>query len=67
MRRRTGGNERRWLELVVRAEEGVKKLGREGMRCGEGRGGTGEGWPGGVTAALMAVMPLKTWVRLRGD
>jgi hypothetical protein len=38
-RRRTRGNERRWLEIVARAEEGVKKLGREGMRCGEGRGG----------------------------
>jgi hypothetical protein len=55
---RTGGNERRQLELIARAEEGAKKLGREGMRCGEGRGGgshrpfigpgvTGEGWPGG--------------------
>jgi hypothetical protein len=39
MRRRTGGNERRQLELVARVEEGVKKLRREGMRCGEGRGG----------------------------
>jgi hypothetical protein len=38
-RRRTRGNERRQLELVVRAEEGAKKLGREGMRCGEGSGG----------------------------
>jgi hypothetical protein len=36
MRRRTGGNERRWLELIARAEEGTKKLRREGMRCGEG-------------------------------
>jgi hypothetical protein len=34
-------NERRWLELIARAEEGTKKLGREGMRCGEGRGGGG--------------------------
>jgi hypothetical protein len=39
-RRRTGGNERRRLELVARAEEGAKMLGREGMRCGEGRGGS---------------------------
>jgi hypothetical protein len=38
MRRRTGGNERRRLELVARAEESTKKLRREGMRCGEGRG-----------------------------
>jgi hypothetical protein len=37
-RRRTGGNERRWLELVARAKEGAKELGREGMRCGESRG-----------------------------
>jgi hypothetical protein len=35
---RTGGNERRRLELIARTEEGAKKLGREGMRCGEGRG-----------------------------
>jgi hypothetical protein len=38
-RRRTGGNERRRLELIARAEEGMKKVGREGMKCGEGRGG----------------------------
>jgi hypothetical protein len=38
MRRRTGGSERRWLELVARAKEGAKELGREGMRCGEDRG-----------------------------
>jgi hypothetical protein len=37
-RRRTGGNERRQLELVARAKEGAKELGREGMRCGESRG-----------------------------
>jgi hypothetical protein len=34
----TGGNERRWLELVARAKEGAKELGREGMRCGESQG-----------------------------
>jgi hypothetical protein len=38
MRRCTGGNERRRLELVVRAEEGVRKLRREGMGCSEGQG-----------------------------
>jgi hypothetical protein len=38
MRRHTGGSERRRLELVVRAKEGAKELGREGMRCGEIRG-----------------------------
>jgi hypothetical protein len=64
---RTGGNERRRLDLIVRAEEGVKKLRREGMRCGEGRGAPERGGQGGVTAALMALMPLKTGVRLRGD
>jgi hypothetical protein len=76
MRHRTRGNELRWLELVARAEEGVKKLGREGTRCGEGRGvsspfyrcrGAPErGGRGGVTAALMALTPLKTGARLRG-
>jgi hypothetical protein len=35
---RTGVHERRWLELVARAKEGTKELGREGMRCGESRG-----------------------------
>jgi hypothetical protein len=34
----TGGNEWRQLELVARAKEGAKELGREGMRCGESRG-----------------------------
>jgi hypothetical protein len=38
MRQRTRGNERRWLVLVAGAEEGTKKLEREGMRCGEGQG-----------------------------
>jgi hypothetical protein len=66
----TGGSERRQLELVARAKEGAKELGREGIRCGEGRGvsspfyrgrgSTGEGWLGGVMAALMALTPLKT-------
>jgi hypothetical protein len=37
-RQRTGGSERRQLELVARAKEGVKELEREGMRCGAGRG-----------------------------
>jgi hypothetical protein len=36
--RRTGGSERRRLELVMRAKEGAKELRREGMRCDEGRG-----------------------------
>jgi hypothetical protein len=35
---RTGGNERRRLELIARAKEGAKELRREGMRCGESRG-----------------------------
>jgi hypothetical protein len=35
---RTGGNERRRLELVTRVKEGAKELGREGMRCGVSRG-----------------------------
>jgi hypothetical protein len=37
-RRCTKGSKRRWLELIARVKEGVKELGREGMRCGEGRG-----------------------------
>jgi hypothetical protein len=75
-RRRTGVNKRRQLELISRAKEGTKELGVEGMRCGESRGshhpfiGAGgsarEGWPGGVTAALMALTPLKAGARLRG-
>jgi hypothetical protein len=74
-RRHTGGSERRWLELVARAKEGAKELGKEGMRCGEGRGshrpfigarGAPErGGRGGVTAVLMALTPLKTGARLR--
>jgi hypothetical protein len=76
MRRRTGGSKRRRLELIARAKEGAKELEREGMRCSEIQGshrpfmGAGEaperGGRGGVTAALMALMPLKMGVRLRG-
>jgi hypothetical protein len=68
-RRHTEGNERRQLELIARAKEGVKKLGREGMRCCESRGshrpfigarGAPErGGQGGVMAALMALTSLK--------
>jgi hypothetical protein len=35
---RTGGHERRRLELIARAKERAKELGREGMRCSESRG-----------------------------
>jgi hypothetical protein len=35
---RTGGNERRRLEIIARVKEGANELGREGMRCGESRG-----------------------------
>jgi hypothetical protein len=75
-RRRTGGSERRRLELVTRVKEGAKHLRREGMRCNEILGshrpfiGAGEaperGGRGGVTAVLMALTPLKTGARLRG-
>jgi hypothetical protein len=34
----TGGNDRRQLELIARAKECAKELGKEGMRCGESRG-----------------------------
>jgi hypothetical protein len=72
---RTEGNDRWRLELVARAKEGAKELGKEGMRCGESREshrpfiGVGErrsGVAGGVTAALMALTPLKAGARLRG-
>jgi hypothetical protein len=64
--RRTGGSEWWRLELVARAEEGTKELGREGMSCGEGRGSHGPfigaggatgrgGQGGGIMAALMAL------------
>jgi hypothetical protein len=71
---RTGGNDRRRLELVARAKEGAKELKKEGMRCGESQGshrpfiGAGEhrrGMAGGVMAALMALTPLKAGARLR--
>jgi hypothetical protein len=72
----TRGSEWWRLELVVRAKEGVKELGREGMRCGEirgshrpfiGAGGApGRGGWGRVTTALIALTPLKTGARLRG-
>jgi hypothetical protein len=75
-RRRTGGNEWWQLELIARAEEGAKKLEREGMRCGEGRavslpcyrgrGAPERGGQGGVTAVLIALTPLKTGARLKG-
>jgi hypothetical protein len=32
-----------------------------------GQGSTGKGWPGGLTPALMALMPLKTGDGLRGE
>jgi hypothetical protein len=32
-----------------------------------GGGSTGEGWPGGLTPALMALTPLKTREGLRGE
>jgi hypothetical protein len=64
-RRRTGGNEWWWLELVARAKEGAKELGREGMRCSVSRGShlpfigaggsAGEGWPGGSNGGVNGV------------
>jgi hypothetical protein len=56
VRWRDGGEERRRFELGARAKEGVRVLGREGKRGGEGRGCSSsfykgrwsaeEGWPG---------------------
>jgi hypothetical protein len=71
----TRGSEWRWLELVARVKEDAKELGREGMRCGEGRGshhpfigvgGVPERGGQGVLVALMALAPLKMGVRLKG-
>jgi hypothetical protein len=53
-RRRNGGDERRGLELSVRATEGLRELNREGKRGGEGVGysspfigpGGRRWWPG---------------------
>jgi hypothetical protein len=58
-RRHTGGNERQRLVLIVRAKEGLKELGREGMRCGENQG-SHRPFIGAGGA------PLKAGVRLRG-
>jgi hypothetical protein len=51
-----GAEERRWLELITRAKEGMRELRREGKkgRWGpgvlvafyKGWGSAGEGWPG---------------------
>jgi hypothetical protein len=68
------GEEWWWLELIARAKEGVKGLGREGKRCGEiwgwcspfiGAGGAPGRGGRGVTVALLSLTPLKT-ARLRG-
>jgi hypothetical protein len=80
-RRRTGGSERRWLELIARVKEGAKELGREGMRCGEGqgshhpfiaaggapgRGGRGRGGGGGGNGGVNDFNALEDGARLRG-
>jgi hypothetical protein len=76
-RRHTGGSEQWRLELVARAKEGTKELGREGMRCGEGwgshrpfigvRGAPRRGRWGGGNGGINGfnVTPLKTGARLR--
>jgi hypothetical protein len=49
---RDGGEERWWLELIARAEEGERELRSEGKRCEDLWGwwssfiGGWEGWPG---------------------
>jgi hypothetical protein len=75
--RRTGGSERRWLELIARAKEGAKELGREGMRCGESRGSHrpfigAEGAPGrggrrGGNGGINDFNVIEDGVRLRGE
>jgi hypothetical protein len=73
---RTGGSERRRLELGARVKEGAKELGREGMRCGEGRGshspfiGVG-GAPGraglGGNGGVNGFNAIEDGARLRGE
>jgi hypothetical protein len=78
---RTGGNERRRLELVATAKEGAKELRREGMRCGERRGSHrlfigvggapergGRGCKGGVNGinAIEGGGEVKSWGLRRG-
>jgi hypothetical protein len=63
--------------LGERAAQAWREGKRSGERCGEtrwgcspfigGRGSTGEGWPGNLTPALMALTPLKTGEGLRGE
>jgi hypothetical protein len=54
-------------------ERGEKKRGEVRLNSVEvlafyrGRGSTGEGWPGSLTLALMALIPLKTEKGLSGD
>jgi hypothetical protein len=62
--------------LCERAAQAGREGNRSGERCSEARGGcspfigAGEGWPGQLTLALMALTPLKTGrldVRLRRE
>jgi hypothetical protein len=74
---RTGGNERRRLELVARVKEGAKGLGREGMRCGESwgshrpfiaAGGAPERGGRGSNGGINGVNAIEGWGEVkRGD
>jgi hypothetical protein len=65
------------LVLGERVAQAWREGKRSEERCGEtrwrcspficGRGSAGEGWPGSLTPALMALTPLKMGEDLRGD
>jgi hypothetical protein len=60
------------VRTLLRHGEGGKEAGDGVVLLGvvlafyRGRGSTGEGWPGRLTSALMALTPLKTGEGLRG-
>jgi hypothetical protein len=80
LERRRGGRatmvKARWCQCSVRGRLERGEMRREagrgvvnsgfGARFYRGRGSTGEGWPGSLTPALMALTPLKTGEGLRG-
>jgi hypothetical protein len=57
-RRRDGGREQRWLELIARAKEGTRELEREGKRGGEG-------W--GCSSSFIGLGGRRRWLRLAGQ
>jgi hypothetical protein len=72
-----GGEGSAALVLGESAAQAWREGKRSEERCGEtrwgcspfigGRGSVGEGWPGSLTLALMALIPLKMGEGLRGE